>query len=42
MGSKRKVEIFVSYARLNKNLTRKFLDKYKERVCASNNFDYHF
>ena len=42
MGSKRKVEIFVSYARLNKNLARKFMDKYKEQVCASKSLDYHF
>ena len=42
MGSKRKIKIFVSYARSNKNLAKKFLDKYKEQVSASNSFDYHF
>jgi hypothetical protein len=42
MGRKRKVKIFVSYARSNKDLASKFLEKYKEQVSASKSFDYHF
>ena len=42
MGSKTKVELFVSYARSNKNLARNFLDRYKEHVHASKSYDYIF
>jgi hypothetical protein len=42
MGSKKKVELFVSYARSNKKLAGKFLDRYKEQVCASKRYDYIF
>jgi len=42
MTGKRKVEIFVSYARKNQNLAGKFLERYKEMVAASRRFDYRF
>jgi hypothetical protein len=42
MESKTKVKLFVSYARSNKTLARKFLDRYKEHVNASRSYDYNF
>lgn len=42
MGSKKKIELFISYALSNKNLAGKFLDNYKEQVAASKHYDYIF
>jgi hypothetical protein len=42
MKKKKKVELFVSYARSNNNLARKFLHRYKEQVAASKSYDYDF
>ncbi|NIS60502.1 MAG: TIR domain-containing protein [Proteobacteria bacterium] len=42
MKSKRKVELFVSYARSNKNLARNFLDRFKEYVAPSRRYEYIF
>jgi len=42
MGNRTKVRIFVSYARANKKLKRKFLNGYKEQVNASRNYEYEF
>lgn len=42
MPSRVKVELFVSYARSNKDLAGRFLEKYKEQVQASRNYDYFF
>ena len=42
MGNKTKVRIFVSYARANKNLAKKFLNGYKEVVAAAKNYEYEF
>ena len=42
MGRKTKVRLFVSYARANKNLARKFLNGYKEQVAAAKDYEYEF
>ena len=42
MGIKKKIELFVSYARSNMILTGKFLDSYKEQVAASKYYEYIF
>jgi hypothetical protein len=42
MGRKKKVELFVSYARSNKNLTGNFLHRYMEQAAASSRYDYLF
>ena len=39
---RRKVKIFVSYARANKKLSRRFIDKFREMVAASRRFEYVF
>jgi len=42
MGSKKRIELFVSYARSNNTLAKKFLDRYGEQVAASKNYNYVF
>ena len=42
MGSKKKIELFVSYARSNKNLAGTFLGGYREQVAASRHYNYIF
>jgi hypothetical protein len=42
MGSKTKIDLFVSYARSNNTLAKKFLDRYGEQVAASKNYNYVF
>ena len=42
VGSRRKVELFVSYARSNNPLARQFLDRFKEYVAPAKNYEYVF
>lgn len=42
MGRKKKVELFVSYARSNKTLAANFLRRYAEQTVASSRYDYIF
>ncbi len=42
MGNKTKVRIFISYARANKALAKKFLNGYKDNAKASKNYEYEF
>lgn len=42
MGKKKKVELFVSYARANKSLARNFLSRYGEQTAASSRYEYVF
>lgn len=42
MGNKTEVNIFVSYARSNKNLAGRFLNRFKEQLQASQRYDYIF
>jgi len=42
MESKTRVNLFVSYARSNQILAKKFLDRYKEYVYASKRYEYIF
>ena len=42
MGTKQRIELFVSYARSNKNLAKRFLVRYREEVGASKRYDYIF
>lgn len=42
MGVKKKVGLFVSYARSNKNLAGNFLHRYGEQAAASSRYDYSF
>lgn len=42
MGKKKKVELFVSYARSNKTLAGNFLHRYMEQAAASSRYAYHF
>ena len=39
---KKKTKIFISYARANKELTKRFLDKFKEQVAPSKKYKYVF
>ena len=39
---RQEVKIFVSYARANKKLSRRFIDKFREMVAASRRFEYIF
>lgn len=42
MGRKKKVELFVSYARSNNTLAGNFLHRYMEQAAASSRYDYAF
>ncbi|MHC4356880.1 MAG: toll/interleukin-1 receptor domain-containing protein, partial [Planctomycetota bacterium] len=42
MRNRRKIELFVSYARSNKNLTKNFLDRFEEYVAPSKSYEYVF
>lgn len=42
MRRKKRIELFVSYALANKNLARKFLDRFKEQVAPSKYYEYVF
>jgi hypothetical protein len=42
MGKKKKVELFVSYARSNKALATRFLRRYEEQTAASGRYHYVF
>lgn len=42
MGKKKKVELFVSYARSNRSLAGNFLDRYTEQAAASSSYIYKF
>lgn len=42
MRNRRKVELFVSYARSNKNLKKNFLDRFEEYAAASKTYEYVF
>ena len=39
---RKKINIFVSYARANRNLAVKFLEKFHEQAMASRNYQYSF
>jgi hypothetical protein len=40
MRKRRKIELFVSYARSNKNLAKNFLDRFEEYVAPSKSYEY--
>jgi hypothetical protein len=42
MGGKTEIRLFVSYARANKNLAGRFLERYKGQVGASRSYHYVF
>lgn len=42
MEKKKKVELFVSYARSNRNLAGNFLNRYTEQAAASSSYNYRF
>lgn len=42
MGAKKRIDLFVSYARSNKTLANKFLKRYGEQAGASKNYHYVF
>jgi len=42
MGMRKRITIFVSYARANKRLVTSLLDKYSEQVAASKRYNYVF
>ena len=39
---KKKIKVFVSYARANRNLATRFLEKFREQVAASKKYNYIF
>ena len=39
---KKKITVFVSYARANRDLATRFLKKFKEQVAPSKHYSYHF
>lgn len=42
MKRKKRTQLFISYALANKNLARKFLDRFKEQVAPSKYYEYVF
>ncbi len=40
--AKKKVQLFVSYARANKELTSRFLDNFRQHVAPSKSYNYSF
>ena len=42
MGRRKKISVFVSYARKNKRVVDNFLDKFFEQVSASRRYEYSF